>query len=105
MTFRSTLSHTICFLIFHVNGSMLISHFLDLSLHAITLRQCVHVSFTPFQQETSSHVEQPSQVRFSRVTSQLSQVWKVKNLLQPYSFFSLSLNFYCLSSSKASLML
>lgn len=69
MTSSHVLSHTIYFLMFHVNGSMLISHFLDLSLRATTLHQYVHVSFAPFQQETSSHVEYSSQVRFSRITS------------------------------------
>lgn len=82
MTLCSILSHTICFLNFHVNCSMLIPHFLDLSLHATTLHQCVHISFAPFQQETSSHVEYSFMLnilsQFSRITSWLSQVRKVK---------------------------
>lgn len=68
MTSCSILSHTICFLIFHVNGSTLIPHFLDLSLRATTLHQYVRISFTPFRQETSSHIEYSSQVRFSSIT-------------------------------------
>lgn len=68
MTSHSILSHTICFLIFHMNGSVLIPRFLDLSLRSTTLHHCVHVSFVPFQQETS-HVEYSSKVRLKRITS------------------------------------